>query len=225
MTLIYHFSREICPKTDIKHWEEIENTGLLMTEKKVHEFADGVDSDLLWFTDDGSYVAGGAANYLLQFLNMFAGQRVKASRKEFELHVRPQFKNRRFRCFVFEAEQIGAERWLNHKNKWVRSSAKRRAYVERIDNNSMQNGDDVASYWVSQTDIDISQAVQVFDVDVDMDSTLARYGFGDCYDFYNWYVACVDHMMGLNVQSDNKVSNYIGRKLPARRVKPMLAAA
>ena len=91
-TLIKHYVRKTSKAMNKEHWNAIFEDGALKTEKQVHKIADGVESDLLWFTTADT-VAGGASNYLLQLIRTFMSARVEEEdnmREMFNAHLAKQ---------------------------------------------------------------------------------------------------------------------------------------
>lgn len=218
MTIIYHYARKTCPISKHDVWSAIESTGKLLTEMKVTDFADGSDSDLLWLTDDDEYVAGGANNYFGSLFKAFAGKRFSETREQFNAHIESNIADvDHFRRFAFVAEEIGAERWTRHKGRWAGISFKRKSYVNHIERISRLNGDDTRSYWITEHDVSLDQAVSVVDVEDSMSDRLAQFGFGDYYDFYCWYVGVVDRYVAGGGVSNDRINELLGSELAKRK--------
>jgi hypothetical protein len=124
MTKIFHYARNKTKLTNTNHWGEISRTGKLKTEAKVMPRNDGMDSDLLWFTADGENIAGGATNFMLQFWRTWQAQRIYENdlqRSQFNKTFKKHYRNfdLKFKCFVFDAEKIGAKQWNTYKTEWA----------------------------------------------------------------------------------------------------------
>ena len=218
-TLIKHYVRETTHKLNIKHWDGVLNDGFLKTEKQVREINDGIDSDLLWFTAADT-IAGGANNFgtqtmkLIVDLKMLYGTLTRnLVNKYFAEYISQEMK---FMCFVFDADEIGAELWNKHKKRWIGVSTKRAKYVQHIDSVSNINGDDTRDYWVSEKAVDIKLAKDVFFISESREEQLKRFGFNDAYDFYNWYEACLKKSTSIGLYTNEKVNSYLGKAMLKR---------
>ena len=218
-TLIKHYVREQTKHSGIKHWDAIFDDGVLKTEKQVHTFNDGVDSDLLWFTTADT-VAGGASNYLTQTMATCSNVT-----RMFSSLTRTQFNNKladymageeEYLCFVFDADEIGAELWSAHKKRWQGASIKRAKYIKKIDGNSNINGDDTRDYWITECAVDITQAVDFYFVKDSRMERLQRFGFEDCYDFSKWYNTAVRKAYTMGMRTDEKINTFLGKQMLKR---------
>ena len=224
-TLIKHYVRKETKMTGMKHWEAIFDDGVLKTEKKIaNHFG---ESDLLWFTTADT-VAGGASCYLLQLVRTFMRQRIVNDSNLREL-INAKFAEHwneedEYLCFVFNADDIGAERWNAYKEKWRSGSTERGHYVKNIDGTSNCNGDDTRDYWITEQDVDITKAKDFYIVTDSSKQRLQRFGFADYYDFYLWCTDIFDKAdkMGVRVDS-NEFYKFVGREMIKRDSHKTLA--
>ena len=218
-TLIKHYAREYTDQLNIKHWDGILNDGFLKTEKQVREINDGIDSDLLWFTASDT-IAGGANNFGTQTMHLIIDLKMRygtLTRKLINKHFAEYIsKEMNFMCFVFDADEIGAELWNKHKKRWVGASTKKAKYVKHIDSASNINGDDTRDYWITEQAVDIKLAKDVFFISESREERLKRFGFNDVYDFYTWYVACTRKCISIGLHTNEKVNSYLGKVMLKR---------
>lgn len=228
-TLIKHYVRKHTKHSGIKHWDAILDDGVLKTEKQVHTFNDGVDSDLLWFTTADT-VAGGASCYLLQLVRTFMSARVQEEdnmREIFNANLAKQDADEdEYLCFVFDVDEIGAERWNAHKQKWRGASTVRGHYIKNIDATSNCNGDDTRDYWITKHAVDITKAIDFHIVGDSRKQCLLRFSFADYYDFYVWLINLTDKAfaMGMNAGS-NEYYAFIGKHIMKRKSHERKSAA
>lgn len=217
-TLIQHYVRKQTKGSGIKYWDAIFDEGVLKTEKQVQHTADGVDSDLLWFTTADT-VAGGASCYLLQLVHTFMSTRVEEEDNMREmLHaqlIKQDADEDEYLCFVFDADEIGAERWNELKQKWRGASTVRGYYVKNIDATS--NGDDTRDYCITGHAVDITKAKDFYIVSDSRKQRLQRFGFAYHYDFYVWLINLTDKAfaMGMNAGSNDYYA-FIGKHILKR---------
>jgi hypothetical protein len=229
-TLIKHYVRKTTKATNTEHWDAIFDDGALKTETQVHNIADGVDSDLLWFTTADT-VAGGASNYLLQLVRTFMSVRVEEAdnmREMFNAHLAKQDADKEeYLCFVFDADEIAAERWNSHKQKWRGASTVRGLYIKRIDASSNCNGDDTRDYWITEHEVDITKAKDFYIVSDSRKQCLLRFGFADYYDFYVWLINLTDKAFAMGASAgSNEYYAFIGKHILKREnYERSLAAA
>ena len=229
-TLIKHYVRKQTKGSGIKHWDAIFDDGALKTEKQVHKITDGVDSDLLWFTTADT-VAGGASCYLLQLVRTFMSTRVVEKdnmRETLNAQLAKQDADEdEYLCFVFDADEIGAERWNAHKQKWRGASTVRGHYIKNIDATSNCNGDDTRDYWITEHEVDITKAKDFYIVSDSRKQCLLRFGFADYYDFYVWLINLTDKAFAMGASAgSNEYYAFIGKHILKREnYERSLAAA
>lgn len=227
-TLIKHYVREYTDQLNIKHWDGILNDGFLKTEKQVREINDGIDSDLLWLTTTDT-IAGGANNVGTQMMHLIVNLKMRYGTLSRNLlnEYFDEFisKEMNFMCFVFDADEIGAELWNKHKKRWIGVSTKRAKYVKNIDSASNINGDDTRDYWVSEKAVDIKLAKDVFFVSESREARLNRFGFNDAYDYYKWYEACVRKGASIGLRTNEKINTYVGKAMLKRDSHQVLLKA
>lgn len=218
-TLIKHYVREQNKNSGIKHWDGVLSDGFLKTEKQVREINDGIDSDLLWFTSADT-IAGGAHTIGTQTLHMIIALKMRygiLTRNLINEHFAESISQEmKFMCFVFDADEIGAELWNKHKKRWIGVSTKRAKYVKHIESVSNINGDDTRDYWISEKAVDIKLAKDVFFISESREERLKRFGFNDAYDFYNWFEACLKKSTSIGLNTKEKVNSYLGKAMLKR---------
>ena len=119
-------------------------------------------------------------------------------------------------CFVFDADEIGAELWNTHKKRWQGASIKRAKYIKKIDSNSNINGDDTRDYWITESAVDITKAVDFYFVKDSRMERLQRFGFEDCYDFSKWYNTAVRKAYAIGMRTDDKINTFLGKQMLKR---------
>jgi hypothetical protein len=223
--LIYHYVRKFCYKCNKNHVEDIEKEQVLKTEAKVHVWNDGINSDLLWFTEEET-VSGGSSNFLMQHVRSFSQlYYTNISKKEIEelskdIETKDQINNAyHFRCYVFDSNEIEAEKWNLVKVKWSRISPKRQDYVRKIDSSSMQNGDSLESYWVTKHNVNLNLCKKKFDISQTRKERLKRFGFEDLYDFFIWQKETVLNLYGRNITDSKKIDDKLGEIMLSRDTK------
>lgn len=223
--LIYHYVRKFCYKCNKNHIEDIEREQILKTEAKVHIWNDGVNSDLLWLTEEET-VSGGSSNFLLQQIRKFSQlyyeniskQEIEQWSENIEL-TDQKYNAYDFRCYVFDSNEIEAEKWNLVKVKWSRNSTKREEYVRRIDNSSMQNGDRLENYWVTKNNINLNLCKKKFDISETRKERLKRFGFKDMYDFFIWQKETVLNLYDKNITDSKKIDDILGEIMLSKDTK------
>jgi len=223
--LIYHYTRKYCYKCFKNHVEDIKNENTLKTEAKVHQWDDGIDSDLLWFTTENT-VSGGASNFLDQLVRAFSQSYYKNITKRdidnFSKNLELQDKSIKaynFRCYVFDSEEIKAEKWNLVKVKWSRISKKRQDYVDRIDAVSTINGDHLEDYWVSNKNVSLDLCKKQYDIVDTRQNRLERFGFKNLFDFFNWQKETVLELYKKNINDSQKIDEELGKIILERDTK------
>lgn len=61
------------------------------------------------------------------------------------------------KAFVFDAEEIGAERWVDVAKRLAMKSKKAAKIIKALNDSARACGDDVSKWWVVKHDIDIAQ--------------------------------------------------------------------
>lgn len=225
MTLIYHYVRKYCYKCNINHIEDIEREKVLKTEAQVHKWEDGINSDLLWFTAENT-VSGGASNFFWQFVKIFSSLYYEdISKVKFENlieNIKLQDKKNSsydFRCYVFDSDEIEAEKWNLVKVKWSRISKKRQDYVKRIDSASMINGERLEDHWVANHNVNLNLCKKQYDINETRQQRLERFGFKDIYDFFIWQKETVLGLYDKNITDNQKINEMLGRMILERDKK------
>jgi len=215
--LIYHYVRKFCYKCNKNHIEDIEREKILKTEAQVHNWDDNINSDLLWFTEEDA-VCGGSSNFLMTLIRNYSQLYYKNfSKQDFEkfaentkLQDQINFAYN-FRCYVFDGEEIKAEKWNLVKVKWSRASKKRQDYVRRIDSASMQNGDKLEDYWVIKNNVDLNQCKKQYDISETRQDRLERFGFKDMYDFFIWQKETVLNFYDKNIRDSQQIDDLLAK--------------
>ena len=58
-------------------------------------------------------------------------------------------------AIIFDSEEIGAEKWSDIYNILIHHSNKSKRYLEALNNSAIQNGDDIAKWWVCRERVDL----------------------------------------------------------------------
>ena len=218
-TLIKHYARKVCKKTGKQHWQEIIKDKALKTEKKIF-VVDSIDSDLLWFTTS-DVVAGGATCYIMQITHSFIGQKLfqcHDARNAFNAFYAQFYPaDDEYLCLTFDADEIGAVKWNQHKGPWISGCSRRNRYVKSIDARSNLNGDDTRDYWITEHDVSIEDAIDCDIVEYNPLKCLNQLGFSDYYDFYVWYDANREKAIRNGMEEGNaEFDGYIGKLIMKR---------
>ena len=179
----------------------------------------------MWFTEEET-VSGGSSNFLMQHVRKFSQlyyeniskQEIEQLSENMEL-TDQNFNAYHFRCYVFDSNEIEAEKWNLVKVKWSRISTKRQDYVRRIDSSSMQNGDRLESYWVTKNNVNLNLCKKKFDISETRKERLKRFGFKDLYDFFIWQKETVLNLYDKNITDSNKIDDILGEILLSRDTK------
>ena len=59
-------------------------------------------------------------------------------------------------AFTFDANKIGAERWVDVAKRLSFKSKKARVYIKIFNDNARANGDDITKWWVCKKEVDLA---------------------------------------------------------------------